>query len=89
MTNLPALPGGVTIQELLRMSAMDIIVTYGKDVYDVVAYLEGAGLVARDGRSNADLAIQAEVRAKIAAEGDCGPADLYKAELEGKRYDGP
>ena len=82
---LVPLPTGVTIQQLVRMPAMEIIVTYGKDVYDLIARLERGGSVVRDGRSNADLAIQAEVREKIALEGDCGPADLYKAELAEQR----
>jgi hypothetical protein len=80
MSNLPTLPNGVTLAELVRMPALEIIVTYGRDVYDVVSYLEGAGLIARDGRSNADLALQAQMRQKLAEEGDCEPADSYRAE---------
>jgi hypothetical protein len=80
MGNLPALPNGVTLAELVRMPALEIIVTYGRDVYDVVAYLEGAGLIPRDGRSQADLDLQAAMRLKLAEEGDCEPADTYRAE---------
>ena len=89
MANLPALPNGVTLAELVRMPAMEIIVTYGRDVYEVVAYLEGAGLIARDGRSNADLALQREMRLKIAEEGDCEPADSYRQELSTLGRDAP
>jgi hypothetical protein len=80
MTDLPTLPNGVTLAELVRMPAMEIIVTYGRDVYDVVAYLEGAGLLVRDGRSKADLELQAQMRLKLSEEGDCEPADTYRAE---------
>jgi hypothetical protein len=89
MTDSLTIPAGVTIDELMRMTSTEILITYGPDVHALVARLQASGMVARDGRTNADLALQAEMRRKIAEEGDCGPADLYKAELEGKAYDGP
>lgn len=86
MTSI-TIPPGVTITELMRMPAAEILVTYGPEVLAMVANLQGSGLVARDGRTNADLALQTEMRRKIAEEGDCGVADEYAAELaeqEGK-----
>ena len=75
----------VRLADLMRMSALEIVTAYGKDVSELVAYLQAAGLVPRDGRSNEDLALQAQVRAQIAAEGDCGVSDFYKAELKGSQ----
>jgi hypothetical protein len=83
------IPEGVTVAELMRMTSVEVLTAYGPEVHSLVARLQASGSVSRDGRSNADLAIQAEMRERIAREGDCGPADLYKAELEGKAYDGP
>lgn len=90
---VPSGPKGITvgtgqtvpIDTLMRMSAMDIIVTYGKDVYDLVAYLQAAGLVARDGRSNEDIRLQEQMQEKIALEGDCGVEDEYKAIVEARK----
>lgn len=82
--SLATLPSGITINDLMRLTSIEILITYGPEVYKLVSNLQASGIVPRDGRSNQDLAIQAAMRAKIAAEGDCGPADLYKAELEGK-----
>jgi hypothetical protein len=75
------IPAGVTITELMRMPAAEILVTYGPEVLAMVANLQGSGLVVRDGRTNADLALQREMRMKIAREGDCGVADEYAAEF--------
>lgn len=88
MTEALALPDGVTINALMRMTALEVLTTYGPEVSALVCRLQASGLVPRDGRTNADLQLQAEMRRKIAEEGDCGPADLYKAELEGKEYHG-
>jgi hypothetical protein len=76
-----ALPPGVSIHELMRMSSLDILTTYGPEVHATVSRLQASGIVPRDGRSNQDLALQAEMRAKIALEGDCGVSDQYKEEL--------
>ena len=78
-------PLSIPVQSLMRMSAMEIITTYGKDVYDLVAYLQGAGLVARDGRSNEDLALQEAWRREIELNGDCDVSDFYKEEMEKRR----
>lgn len=75
----------VSLDALMRMSAADILVTYGKDVYDLVAYLQAAGLVARDGRSNEDLRLQEQAQEEIALHGDCGVEDEYKAIVEARR----
>jgi hypothetical protein len=77
------LPEGATIAALMRMTGIEILTTYGPDVYELVGRLQASGSVVRDGRSNADLALQAEARRKIALEGDCGVSDEYKTELEG------
>lgn len=88
MSESPApltLPTGVTMDELMRLSALEVLTTYGPEVSALVARLQASGTVQRDGRSNEDLRLQAEMRARIAAEGDCGVSDFYKAELEANR----
>jgi hypothetical protein len=80
MTGSLTLPDGVTINALMRMTATEVLVTYGPEVSELLARLQGSGLVSRDGRSNADLALQREMRLKIAEEGDCEPADTYRLE---------
>lgn len=80
MSNLPALPEGVTITSLMRMSATEVLTTYGPEVSALVASLQGSGIVPRDGRSNEDLRLQAEMRLKLSEEGDCEPGDTYRAE---------
>lgn len=75
----------VSLDALMRMSGAEIIVAYGKDVYDLVAYLQASGLVARDGRSNEDIRLQEQMQEEIALHGDCGVEDEYKALVEARR----
>ena len=89
MTNTAiTLPQGVTIDHLMRMGALEILTTYGPEVAELISRLQASGIVPRDGRSNEDLILQAQTRAQIAAEGDCGVSDFYKAEMEANRGDG-
>lgn len=77
------LPPDVSMGQLMRMTSTEILIAYGPDVQALVGRLQASGSLARDGRSNTDLALQAQMRRKIAEEGDCGVSDMYKAELEG------
>lgn len=66
---------------LARMTSLEILTTYGPEVMEMVGRLQASGQLVRDGRSNQDLTVQAQMREIIAREGDCGPADLYAEEL--------
>jgi hypothetical protein len=85
MTDL-ALPGGATVplETLNRMTAAEIITTYGPEVFDLVGRLQASGLLVRDGRSHFDLELQEQAQLQIATGGDCGVADEYAAALKEK-----
>jgi hypothetical protein len=74
----------VGMPDLMRMTGVEILTTYGPEVFHLVGELQGSGLVVRDGRSRHDLEITDQVRREIIAkEGDCrcGKIDCWKKEL--------
>lgn len=85
MSGALILPEGVSIDHLMRLTAIEVLTTYGPEVSDLVARLQASGMVPHDGRTAQDLVAQAEMQALIAEQGDCGVADAYKAALEDKR----
>ena len=85
MTDL-ALPGGSTVplETLNRMTATEILTTYGPAALDLIGRLQASGIMRRDGRSHFDLELQEQAQIQIATGGDCGVADEYAAALKEK-----
>ena len=82
MTSL-SVPPGVTLANLTRMTAAEVLTTYGPEVSALVARLQGSGIVPFR-RSDYDEAITRQVRLEIIArEGDCrcGKIDCWKREM--------
>jgi hypothetical protein len=78
LTAPPAFPA-----DIARMTATEILSTYGPEVYRLVSDLQAGGQMVRDGRSHHDLAITQAMRERLLAEGDCscGKLDCWKEEM--------
>jgi len=81
-----ALPNGgvVSLEAVARMTATEILTTYGPEALDLVGRLQASGILTRDGRSHFDLELQEQAQIQIATGGDCGVADEYAAALKEK-----
>ena len=81
MTPLP--PNGVRADELNRLTGVEILARYGPGAYQLMAHLQGSGLITWQ-RTEYDLEVTRQVQREIIAkEGDCrcGKIDCWKKEL--------
>jgi hypothetical protein len=74
---------GLPLDRLMRMTGMQVLQTYGPQAYQLMASMQGSGMIPWQ-RTDYDIEVTRQVQREIIAkEGDCrcGKIDCWKKEL--------
>ena len=74
---------GLALDRLMRMTGWQVLQNYGPQAYQLMAQLQGSGMIPWE-RTDYDLEVTRQVQREIIAkEGDCrcGKIDCWKKEL--------